>query len=95
MVTAAVFDGSVVPLRRTVQAELPEEQQLALYDPSGAGLVVLNRSSAVVWELCNGTATLDEILATLVARYDAEPETLRADLWQTYTKLVELGLLSR
>lgn len=93
MSDTAGFDGSVVPVRKALDVQLTEDEELALYDPSGAGLVVLNASSSAVWQLCDGTATLDEILAALIERYDADPVTLRADVWRTHGKLLELGLL--
>jgi hypothetical protein len=46
-----------------------------------------------IWELIGELGDVDRVFAALVAEYDAEPETLAADLRSLLTRLVDAGLL--
>ncbi len=46
-----------------------------------------------IWELIGELGDVDRVLAALVAEYDAEPETLAADLRSLLSRLVDAGLL--
>ncbi len=47
-----------------------------------------------MWQLVTSSPTIDAALAGLVDDYDAEPETLRADLAALLEHLVENGLIA-
>ena len=53
--------GAARPVRRDSAAAVPLDDNVALYDEVGQLLILLNTSAAAVWELCDGTRTLDEI----------------------------------
>jgi hypothetical protein len=46
-----------------------------------------------IWELIGELGDVDRVFAALVAEYDAEPDTLAADLRSLLTRLVDAGLL--
>jgi hypothetical protein len=56
--------------------------------------VSLNASARAIWELCDGTHTLDEICAELAAQADVAPDALRGDVTNTIDKFRELGLVT-
>src|SRR5262245_38595723 len=47
-----------------------------------------------IWELIDQGKTLDEILAVLVAEYDAGEDAMKADLRQLVTELAHRGLVT-
>ncbi len=90
---AGSFDRSIVPLRRHTDLELDDDGRLAMYDPAGGRLVVLNESAAALWTQCDGSRDLGTIVDHLGRMFSAHPEELRRDVWATYLHLVELGLV--
>lgn len=56
--------------------------------------VSLNASAAAVWQLCDGTRTVDEIQAELVHHFDADASRIARDLRTTLTSLIEQRLLA-
>ena len=72
------------------------DDNLALYDDVGRILILLNASAASVWELCDGTATLDDMVRTLIDSHAVDAGStafIPADVRQTVRKLAELGLV--
>jgi hypothetical protein len=88
----AGFDPSVVPVRRPTDLQLEEDGQVAVYDPA-AGLVVLNESAAAIWSHCDGWTSLGAIVDRLGRTFTTDPDHLRFDVWTTYLRLAELGLV--
>jgi len=91
---ADAFDPSIVPVRRPTERQLDEDGQLAMYDPAGAGLVVLNESATAIWDLCDGSTNLGAIVECLGHLFAADPNDLQSDVWATYLHLVGLGLVT-
>ena len=54
---------------------------------------VLNEVGGRVWELCDGTRSVEEVIAMLSQEYDAPTETLTADVLELLTDLVNENLL--
>jgi pyrroloquinoline quinone biosynthesis protein D len=49
--------------------------------------------AARIWELCDGTRTLQDIAAVLVEEYDAAPADIAADVERFVSELVSESLL--
>lgn len=49
-------------------------EDLVLYDPRAGRLHHLNPTAAAVWRLCDGTSTLDDIVAKVSVEFALEPE---------------------
>ncbi len=86
--------GSTRPLRRPGFSAVELDDNVALYDEAGQLLILLNRSAATVWELCDGTTTVDEMLQVLTDAHLGPPDEIADDVRQTIRKLVELGLVA-
>jgi hypothetical protein len=80
-------------VRRGDAAAVELDENVALYDDVGQLLIMLNSSAAVIWECCDGTATLDEMVDKLAAAHPDDVAAIGADVRQTVGKLVELGLV--
>ena len=55
------------------------------------GLFVLTETGAIVWEKLTENKSADEIVAAICREYDADEETVRADVESLIAKLVEAG----
>ena len=51
-----------------------------VYDPVSHEVVVLNKTAAFIFGLCDGSRTVKELEAALCERYDAPADVLRRDL---------------
>lgn len=66
-----------------------------LHDQRNGRAHVLNATAARVWELCDGRATLDQIVAAFADTYSQPPDDVRADVVYILTKFRELHVLDR
>ena len=71
------------------------EGETVVITPDGLSLHVLNKTAALIWELCDGTKGPDEIATILCERFDVSPEEVSADVKDTIGKLEGLGLLTQ
>ncbi|MHB8091945.1 MAG: PqqD family protein [Syntrophales bacterium] len=66
-----------------------------LFDPDSGKLVYANRTGALLFELCNGSNTEEEITAQLAAAYNAPGERLEQDIQSFLTSMLERSFLKR
>jgi len=59
----------------------------------GLATHVLNKTAAIIWELCDGKHGIDEIAARLYERFDVSPEEAHADTRETIENLTKAGIL--
>jgi len=81
--------------RRTdgvVTSEVLDE--LVAYVPATSQAVSLNASARAVWELCDGTRTLEDICDELSEVVAMSPADLRSDVQSALDRLRELGLVA-
>lgn len=57
------------------------------------GALVLNPSAAAALELVDGRCTLEEIVATIVERFEVAPQQAQDDLGALFARLSERGFL--
>ncbi len=90
-------DGASVPARREGASAVELDDNLALYDEVGQLLILLNASAAVVWELCDGATSIDDMVRALVEVHRDDPaadaEVIGEDVRLTVRKLADLGLV--
>ena len=54
----------------------------------------LNRSAALIWQLCDGARTLGDLRALLTAAYSETAAEVATDLIETVAALAEVGALT-
>ena len=86
-------EGTSRPVRRDGAAAVELDDNVALYDDVGQLLIMLNSSAAVIWECCDGTTTVDDMVRELTAAHPDDAAVIGDDVRQTVRKLVELGLV--
>lgn len=57
------------------------------------GVLELNDTAHAILNLCNGAATVDEIVAALAAEYEVEESVLRADALECLGDLLQRRLI--
>jgi hypothetical protein len=85
--------GASLPLRRDDASAVQLDDNVALYDEVGQLLILLNVSAALVWELCDGSTTVDEMVRQLAAAHPDDARVIGEDVRQTVRKLGDLGLV--
>ena len=66
---------------------------LVLLDVNGGNYYELNEVGARVWELCDGTRCVQEVVDVVRQEYSASPESVRADVLELLTDLKDESLL--
>ena len=74
-----------------LERELPDE--LILYHPGTDDAILLNRVSAAIWDLCDGTQSLDDIANQVADAFGAAHEEVLGDVKETVTQYLQAGLL--
>jgi hypothetical protein len=85
--------GTSLPTRRAAAATVALDDNVAVYDDVGQLLILLNTSAAAVWDHCDGTTTLDDMVRALAAAHPDDAADIGEDVRQTVRKLVDLGLV--
>ena len=68
-------------------------EEAVLVQPERAKVKVLNEVGAHIWELADGTRTIEQIVALLCSEYQVDPDQAQADTLEFIGELVERGLL--
>ena len=63
--------------------------EVLLYSPSATRSIYLNPSAAVIWRLCTGEFTAEEIIDSLQDQFPDEAESIKEDVLSTLEKFVE------
>lgn len=64
-----------------------------LVEPGTGAVVALDPLALALWEMCDGETTAAEMTAASCALFDADEETVEADITRVLTSLQEQGLL--
>ena len=75
-------------LCRTIEGEA-----VILNDQAGT-LHRLNPTASVIWDCCDGTSSVDDIVARLASAYDVDLRTCQKDVSEIILKLESLNLLT-
>lgn len=69
------------------------EGETIILDREGGQVHTLNETAALVWSLCDGTRSVEEVGASLAERFEVEREVAERDSAALMMQLQELGLL--
>ena len=69
------------------------DEVMILLDTSSGEYFTLNEVGGRIWELCDGTRSVADIVATLVTEYDASSDDLRPDVLELLGELDSNGLV--
>lgn len=55
----------------------------------------LNETAAAVWEACDGSTSVDDLVERMVSRFDVDAATARHDVAAVLRRFQEVGLIER
>ena len=67
--------------------------ETVIFHPATQKILHCNESSTLIWGLCDGKHSVDEIVGILVSAYPGEAEAIRADVAETLDLFAEQGVL--
>lgn len=70
-----------------------EGEELLLRHPSEPNLVAINPSAALIWDLCDGTRSIDDLEAELKRLFPKAVESIPTDLRQAISRMQRAGIL--
>ncbi|GAB4272624.1 MAG: hypothetical protein Kow0080_19290 [Candidatus Promineifilaceae bacterium] len=88
----SLFDKRPKPVSGFTIEELDGE--LLLFHPLSQKILRTNKTGALVWQLCDGTRTVNELAALLAAAFPDGGDGLRADVAEIVQAFVAHGALS-
>ena len=59
------------------------DDELLLYHPSQTTIMYCNPSASLIWQLCDGERTIEEIISLLSAAYEQPLETITPEVTTT------------
>lgn len=86
-----ITDNRMVQAEDIIWRRIGDE--VVVIKDDGLATHVLNKTAALIWELCDGKRGIDEIAAVLCERYDVSPEEARADTKETIEDLTKVGII--
>ena len=66
--------------------------EITVYHPTLTTAVYLNETGALIWELCDGTRTIAEIIGLLSEQYPESSEQIETDVRDLIAQLIEQGI---
>jgi hypothetical protein len=67
--------------------------EIVVIKDDGLATHILNKTAAIIWEMCDGKRGIDEIVASLCERFDVSAEEARADTRETIENLTKAGII--
>jgi hypothetical protein len=89
-----MINQSSVPGRRDRVIVQQVEGQTVLLDIASGEYFALNEVGGRVWELCDGTRTVAEMVEVLCAEYDAPETTVLSDACELLEGLAGAGVVT-
>jgi hypothetical protein len=82
------------PKQHSSVSEYEVDDDLVLYDPRNDNAHILNGTAAVVWWLCDGEHTPEQIASELAGLYELNPATVMTDVQTALASLEKARLVT-
>lgn len=70
------------------------DDEVLLYNPASNQTLYINKSASVIWQLCNGEQSVEEIINMIQDAYPSNEEDLRQDILGTLKNLADNDAVS-
>lgn len=67
--------------------------ELLLYQPGETKILYCNQTASLIWQLCDGTHTKEEITALLKEGYPEAAGTIASDVDETLSRFLDEGAI--
>ena len=81
------------PCRRPGYCLEALDNELLLFHPAQAQIMYCNETASVIWQLCDGQHTTQEIVALLAAAYPEAAEIMAGDVETTLQQFSQHGAI--
>ena len=71
------------------------DQTVLLFQKDSSIAVPVNQAGAAIWQMCDGTHTLDQMVDKLAEIYDQERNRIEQDARAFLGELIRLGVVDR
>ena len=65
------------------------DDEVLLYNPANNKTLYINKSASIIWQLCNGEQSVQEIIKMIQDAYPGNDEELHKDVLETMKHLAE------
>jgi hypothetical protein len=69
------------------------DNELLLYHPAETQVMYCNNTASLIWQLCDGQRSLQEIIELLIDAYPAAADTIAGDVQATIQQFLEHGAI--
>ena len=69
------------------------DDDLLLFHPSQNKIFYCNETAALIWQLCNGERTLEDINTLITTAYPESAETIASEIQNTLQQFFEQGAI--
>ncbi|NQT32148.1 MAG: PqqD family protein [Candidatus Omnitrophica bacterium] len=70
-----------------------EKEEALLFSPADGNLLCINKTGILVWDLCDGKNTADDIAGKIADTFEVESEVAKKDSLEYLEKLKESGFI--
>jgi len=70
------------------------DDEVLLYNPTNNKTLYINKSASVIWQLCNGEQTAEQIITMIQEAYPGDKEGLHRDILDTLNSLADNDAVS-
>ena len=70
------------------------DDEVLLYNPTNNKTLYINKSASLIWQLCNGDQTTEEIITMIQEAYPGDKEGLKRDILDTLNNLANNDAVS-
>lgn len=88
------MSSSSQPKRASDVAFRQVEDDMVIVSASRGSICTVNPVGAFVWEMADGTVSVDDIVSRVCATFDVDEPDARADVDRFLAELVELGVMT-
>ena len=82
-----------VPSRRCGVLDYRLVDEMVIYDPVSSQAASLNGTAGMIWELCDGTRSVQALCLEMAQRFDVSTDEVGPSIRDGVERLCELGLL--
>ena len=80
---------------RNEQCQMEElDDEILLYNPTNNKTLYINKSASIIWQLCDGRQTVQDIISMIQDAYPGNENELKDDIVTTLKTLVENNAVS-
>ncbi len=81
------------PLRKPGYLLEAIDNELLLYHPAETKVMYCNQTASLIWQLCDGQRTRQEIISLLTDAYPAAEQSIAGDVQETLQQFLEHGAI--